>query len=366
MRNARSFVLALLAFVLVAAVLAACSPAAAPEPTKPAAPATGSTPAAPAANTPAAPAPTKVAEAFPKPGAQNLVFTSGPQGGSWLPVSAAIGELIQKEMPGSIVTIEPGGGVTNIKLVEKGDADLGVTNSNSLYDALKGNPPFEKPHTNIRALATLYPQTHQMMVLADAGIKEVEDIVGKRFVPAAPGQTTYDVNKAVLDVHGLTYEELEKQGTKLTLTGAQGQANDMLKDKQIDAVWWATAVPSPGIVEVALSRDVSFVGIRDDKLKEMLDKYPQFSRAVIPANTYKGQTQDVQTIGWFTTFICTSDLPDDVAYWITKAIWENKQDLAAVHTILNFIGKDTVAAGTQIELHPGAKKFYEEIGAKMD
>ena len=301
-----------------------------------------------------------------KPGAQNLVFASGPQGGSWLPTSAALAELVRKNIAGSVVTVQPGGGTTNIKLVEKGDAQLAVTNSSSLYDAKKGNKPFEKPYTKVKALANIYPQTHQMMVLADSGIKEVEDVVGKRFVPAAPGQSTYDVNAAVLDIHGLTFDSLKAKGTKLVLTGAQGQANDMLKDKQIDAVWWATACPSPGIVDVALAREVSFVGIRDDKLKQLLTKYPQFARATIPAGTYRGQAKEVQTIGWFTTFIASADLPDDVAYWIVKLMWENRKDLISANALLKFIDKPTVAVGTQIDLHPGAKKFYQEIGAAMD
>lgn len=301
-----------------------------------------------------------------KPGAQNLVFASGPQGGSWLPTSAALAELVRKFIPGSVVTVQPGGGTTNIKLIEKGDAQLGVTNSSSLYDAKKGIKPFEKPYTKVKALANIYPQTFQMMVLADSGIKEVEDVVGKRYVPAAPGQSTYDVNAAVLDIHGLTFDSLKAKGTKLVLTGAQGQANDMLRDKQIDAVWWATACPSPGIVDVSLSRDVSFVGIRDDKLQQFVKKYPQFARATIPAGTYKNQTKEVQTIGWFTTFIASADLPDDVAYWIVKLMWENRKDLVSANALLKFIDIPTVAVGTQMELHPGAKKFYQEIGAKMD
>jgi TRAP transporter TAXI family solute receptor len=302
---------------------------------------------------------------LPKPGAQNLVFASGPQGGSWLPTSAAIGEIIRKTIPGSVVTVQPGGGTTNIKLVERGEAQLGVTNSSSLYDAKVGNKPFDRPTTKVLAIANIYPQTHQMMVLADAGIKEVEDIVGKRFVPSAPGQSTFDVNKAVLDIHGLTIEELQKKG-KVILTGAQGQANDMLKDKQIDAVWWATACPSPGIVDVSLARNVSFVGLRDEKLKQLIQKYPQFARAIIPANTYKGQTKDVQTIGWFTTFIVSADLPDNVAYWIAKAVWDNRPDLISSNALLKFMQKDAVAVGTQVPLHPGAKRFYQEIGAAMD
>lgn len=301
----------------------------------------------------------------PKPGAQNLVFASGPQGGSWLPTSAAIAEVIRKTIPGSVITVQPGGGTTNIKLVERGEAQLGVTNSSSLYDAKVGNKPFDKPTTKVVAIGNIYPQTHQMMVLADSGIKEVEDIVGKRFVPAAPGQSTFDVNKAILDIHGLTIEELQKKG-KVVLTGAQGQANDMLKDKQIDAVWWATACPSPGIVDVSLARSVSFVGLRDDKLKQLIRKYPQFARAVIPANTYKGQTKDVQTIGWFTTFIVSADLPDDVAYWIAKAVWESRADLISANALLKFMQKDTIAVGTQVPLHPGAKKFYQEIGATVE
>lgn len=306
------------------------------------------------------------AASVPKPPAQNLVFASGPQGGSWLPVSAAIGELIRKNIPGSVVTVQPGGGTTNIKLVDRGDSQLGVTNSSSLYDAKQGLKPFEKPYTKVKALAALYPQTHQMMVLADAGIKEVEDVAGKRFVPAAPGQSTYDVNTAVLDVHGLTFDSLKAKNTKLVLTGAQGQANDMLRDKQIDAVWWSTACPSPGIVDVSLARDVTFVGIRDEKLKQLLAKYPQFARSTIPANTYKGQTKEVQTIGWFTSFIVNGDIPDNVAYWIVKLIWENRADLVNVHSILKFMDKNTIAVGNQVELHPGAKKFYQEIGAKLE
>lgn len=353
-----------LALVLVVSLLAGCTGAApAPAPTATTAPA--AQPTEPAAAEPTEPA-AAGEPSVPKPAPVDLLWASGPQGGSWLSASAAIAELFQKNVPGSVVTIEPGGGVTNLKLVEAGEAELGMTNSSSFIAAAEGRDPFEAPFQNTRTLAHLYLQYHQMVVLADAGINEVPDIVGKRFVPSAPGQTTYEVNAAVLDAHGLSYEDLEAQGTKLVLTGNQGQANDMLKDKQVDAVWWSTALPSPGFVDVALSRDVKLIGISDEVMEKLLEKYPEYNRTVIPAGTYKGQDEPVQTIGWYTTIIINKDVPDDVAYWLAKSIYEGRDDLVAAAANMSFITKETIANDMDVfPLHPGAKKYYEEIGATM-
>lgn len=135
----------------------------------------------------------------------DLKMMTGPAGGSWIPLGGAIAELIQKNIPGTTVSVSPGGGIANVVGVEEGKADIGFGNSSSSVDGVAGRAPFKAPTKNVMQLANLYPQYFQMVVLEDSGIKSPADLKGKGICPGPKGHTGELLAQQVLQIYGLSY-----------------------------------------------------------------------------------------------------------------------------------------------------------------
>lgn len=301
--------------------------------------------------------------AVPCWGAEKLVITffGGSIGSIPYMTCGASAEILKKVFPEAIIGVEPGGATLNAKAVEKGDAQIGITHIDTLYDAWQGSAPYDKPHRNLRILVALQPQRFQLVATKKSGIKEVEDLVGKRYSPSIPGQASYEINKKILEIHNTSFEDITKRGGQIRPLAWTELVMNMT-DGHIDASSWTTGAPAPGFVEVSTSVDCQLIGLREDMIQKFLRKYPQFSQMVIPAGSYKKQDKAVNTIGTILAFVINAKMPDDVVYKITKALWENKDHLVRTYSGLSYIAKDTVIKDVKLPVHPGALKFYKELG----
>lgn len=302
------------------------------------------------------PAPAKTGrESWPT----SLRIMTGPAGGTWYPLGAAIANIWKEAIPElKSVEVQTGGGILNIEAIGAGKADVGFGNASSNVDAEAGREPFEgKPVKNQAGIAAFYPQIWQLTVLKSSKIKEIEDMKGKSIGPAPVGNTGEMITRQVLAEHGLTYKDLSKVHFV-----SYNDAVQLMKDGNCDAFSPITTAGAPTIVDLANSREIDVISIRPEKLEALLKKYPGYVKWTIPAGTYKGVDHDVHTIGTYTILFCRSDLPQEMVYLMTKSMWENRQKLVDVHAIM----KQFTAEGapkTGIKLHPGAEKFYKEIRA---
>src|SRR5512137_152764 len=133
----------------------------------------------------------------------DLKLMTGPMGGSWYPLGGAIGEALQKEIPGVTISVMPGGGVANVEGVEYGKCELGFSNSTSAVDGLNGRAPFKKTTENVKQLANLYAQYFQMVVVDNSPIKSVADFKGKIIATTPKGHTGTILTEQVLQVYGM-------------------------------------------------------------------------------------------------------------------------------------------------------------------
>jgi len=197
------------------------------------------------------------------------------------------------------------------------------------------------------------------VALERANINQIEDLKGKRYTPSFPGQTGYVVAEQVLKVHGLTYDDpqLRPQGW--------AEAHNAMKDLQLDALSWITTVPQPTFIDLSKSHPVKLVGFRPDMLDKFLQQYPMYSKYVIKANTYPFQKEDVLTIVTSTDIICHKDVPEEAVYRLTKTIYENHAHLVGVHQSCEYMTVQNSLNDLTIPLHPGAARYYQEIGAKI-
>lgn len=288
--------------------------------------------------------------------AQQLRLMTGPQGGSWYPLGGAIQNMVAESV-GANILVMPGGGVANVQGVQNGQADLGFGNSISTVDAVNGREPFEGKADNVCNLATLYPQYFQM-VAGDDSIQSVEDFKGKRLVTQPVGNTAEQVIRMVLDVAGLSYDDMRAVDY---VSYSDGVA--LVQDGNADIFTLGTTVPASSIMDLANSRDITLVSLDPAFLEEMRDRNPGFSALTIPAGSYPGQDEDVLAAGYATHLIARCDLDADLVHGMMDAIWTNVEDLKAIAGAMRSVTLEAMAADNGVPLHEGAARFYKEKGA---
>jgi TRAP transporter TAXI family solute receptor len=287
----------------------------------------------------------------------DLKMMTGPMGGSWYPLGGAIGDAIQKQIPGVTISVSPGGGVGNVEGMELGKCDIGFSNSSSGVDGVYGRPPFKQKMENMRQLANLYPQYFQIVVMEDSGIKSVADLKGKRISPGPRGHTGEFAANQVLEVYGLSYKDMSKVH--------HVQYSDsvaLMKDGHCDGWMLCTTIPQSSIIEVASSRKIRLISLPDDKIKAMQKLNAGYLRRDIPKGTYPGVDYDVHGFGFFTHLIISAKLPDDLVYKITKTLVNNLPRFADVVKDMKGVVPKDLALDIGIPFHPGALKYYKEIG----
>lgn len=291
--------------------------------------------------------------------AQNYKLMTGPQGGVWVPLGGTLKAMFEKAIPGSNVQTLPGAGIANVKGVQEGKADFGFGNSISTVDAVNGVAPFTDKATNVCQVANLYPQYFQVVVLADSGINTVEDLKGKSIAVQTRGNTAEAISQHILKAHGLSYDAMGK----VNFMASYNDAVSLLKDGHAQAFTLGTTIPASSVMDLATARDVKLIPVTDAGLAAMKKINAGYNKVVVPAGTYPKQDKDQPVIGYSTHFITQCKLPEDKVYAVTKAMATQVADLAAINKAMAKMTPKDMAEDIGVPLHPGAAKYYREVGA---
>jgi TRAP transporter TAXI family solute receptor len=288
----------------------------------------------------------------------DLKLMTGPMGGAWYPLGGAISDAIQKAIPGVTLSVMPGGGIGNVEALEVGKCDIGFTISCSAVDGLFGRAPFKKKMENMRQLAYLYPQYFQMAVAENSGIKSVADLKGKVLACDRKGLTGEQLSELVLKVYGLSYKDLAKVNHVSYSDGVS-----LMKDGHAQAFFLITTIPSSSIIDLSADRKIRMLSLPEDKVQALQKINSGFLKRVIPKGTYPGVDYEVNGVGAFTNLIISSKLPDDLVYKITKVVADSLPRLADVVKDMKGVTSKDLAFEVGVPYHPGALKYYKEIGA---
>ncbi len=289
-----------------------------------------------------------------------FAIATGGTGGTYYPLGGILAQALTEKVPDVVVTAQAAqASVANCNLIRDRQIESAFVQSNVAYNAYAGVAAFkEKPVKNIRGIASLYPETIQIVARADSGIKSIKDIKGKRLVPGDRGSGTEVDTLNVLSVYKLEYKNFAGVDW-LSFSGAAQR----LQDKQTDVTFTTAGWPTAAIQELSISANVVLVPIDEPKIKELTKKFPFYSRIVIPKGTYKGQAKDVPTITTMAQWVVDANVSDDVVYQLTKALWEGGSDkMAQAHAKGKDVQLKTALSGMAIPLHPGAEKYYKEKG----
>jgi TRAP transporter TAXI family solute receptor len=288
----------------------------------------------------------------------DIRMMTGPMGGSWVPLGGAIAELIQKSIPGTNVSVAPGGGIGNVMAVEEGKTEIGFGNSSSSVDGVAGRDPFKTPTKNVMQLANLYPQYFQIFVWEDSGIKSISDLKGKSICPGPKGHTGEFLTQQVLQVYGLSYKDMKKVNHV-----SYSDAGSLMKDGHADSWLPGTTIPASVGIELATARKIRLISIPDDKIRELQKLNAGYIKRIIPAGTYPAVNYDVPGIGYFTHLVISAKLPEPLVYKITKILAENVDRLGQVVKDMKGVTAKDLALDIGVPFHPGALKYYKEVGA---
>ena len=289
-----------------------------------------------------------------------MSIASGKAGGTWYPMGGALAEIIQQNIEGSSVSTMQETGDANIMGVNNGQYTMGISFSFANADAVAARGTFEgKKQENIAGMVALYPSPLQIVVRADSGINTIEDLKGKRIAPGLVGTSGEVLVRNILDVHGLSYEDMSKVEHLAYVDAAM-----LMKDGHLDAFMPFTTVPAPVIQDLGVSLGgVKLLSLVPEKFEELKSINEGYSQYVVKGDIYQGQSEDVLCVGSNNVVIVQKSLSEDLVYNMVKGICENKQKLMDVHQVMKDWDEKYAAADVGVELHPGAQKYFQEAGA---
>ncbi|MEP7102180.1 MAG: TAXI family TRAP transporter solute-binding subunit [Burkholderiales bacterium] len=283
---------------------------------------------------------------------------TGGQSGVYYPMGVALSQIYGKALPDAKVTVQSTkASAENLNLLQAGRGEIAFTLADALSDAWKGDKDagFATPLKKLRAVAGIYANYIQIVASGDSGIKTLADLKGKRISVGAPKSGTELNARAILKAAGLTYADFAKVEYL-----AFGESVELMKNRQLDATLQSAGLGVASIRDLATSVKILVVPIPADVVAKVGDA--AYQGAVIPANTYTGQTADVPTIAIKNFLVSHDGVPADVVYAMTKSMFENLPAMVAAHNAAKGITKEGAVSGTTVTFHPGAEKYYREVG----
>ena len=275
-------------------------------------------------------------------------------------MGGGLAEIINGKIDGYSATAEvTGASVENMGLVATGDADLAIALADTVQQGYTGTGRFEgNALPMVRGLASLYANMIQIVALEGSGITTLEDLRGKRVSVGAPGSGTEVNAAAILNANGMTYDDIEEQRLNFNETA------DALANGDIDAGFWSVGAPTSSILNLATTNSIVMIELSDAEIAAARAADPIFAQTTLDAGIYDG-VGATTVLGVPNVLVVSSEMSDDLAYAITSAMFENIEDLRAVHPAANQTTVEFTLAATPIPLHPGAIRYFEEIGASI-
>ncbi|MCX7176661.1 MAG: TAXI family TRAP transporter solute-binding subunit [Proteobacteria bacterium] len=290
--------------------------------------------------------------------AEFIGVLTGGTSGVYYPLGVALTQIYGKAMPDAKSSVQATkASAENLNLLQAGRGEIAFTLGDALSDAWKGNEEagFKTPLKKLRGVAGIYSNYIQLVASADSGIKSLADLRGKRVAVGAPKSGTEINTRAILRGAGLSYKDLGKVEYL-----PFGESVELMKNRQIDATLISAGLGVSAIRDLATSVKMVVVPIPADVVAKIND--PAYIAGIIPANTYEGQTAAVSTVAIENFIVTHEGVPTETIYKTTKAMYENLDQMVAAHTAAKAIKREEGPKHMPLPLHPGAEKYYREVG----
>jgi TRAP transporter TAXI family solute receptor len=292
-----------------------------------------------------------------------VTLATGTPGGVYHPVGNAICRMFNLEgehqaMP--CVAVSSDGSVANIRRVESGDSTFGLSQTDVAYAAFHGEGPFAAagPDPKLRTLIALYPEAFTVVARADTGVRDFQDLRGKRIGIGTSGAGYTFTRDVVLGFYGWTIS-----GAERVLELGPAEQNQALCSNKVDAIIFEAGHPNGLTQEATTGCRARLVRVAGPPINRLLATHSYYIASVIPDGMYAGNPGDVPTIGTQAALITSSNQPDELAYAVVGAVFKNFADFRLLHPALSTLEiEDMVPSEAVMPIHPGALKYFREAG----
>lgn len=289
---------------------------------------------------------------------KNYVFATGGTSGTYYSFGGVIANLWNNNIEGLNITAQStGASAENLRLINRGEAELAFVQNDVMDYAYNGTDMFEgEILSNFSAILTLYPEVVQIAATKSSGIRSIADMKGKRVSVGDAGSGTEFNAKQILEAYGLTFNDIRKSNLSFK------ESSDGLQNGTLDACFIVAGVPNAALQELSLSADMTLVPIGNTQIVEIISQYKYYTEVNIPADTYNGVESDTRAIAVKATIAVNNNIPDEEVYNMIKTIFDKQSDLSLAHAKGNELNIEEAPKGISIPFHPGAVKYYEELG----
>ncbi|MDG2223050.1 MAG: TAXI family TRAP transporter solute-binding subunit [Rubripirellula sp.] len=292
-------------------------------------------------------------------GRQFLSMGTAPVGGVFPVVGGAIAEVLNAhkgDIDWKVQAKGTKGSQENIRRLQQDELQLALSNAAISYFAVRGEAGWDKKY-DIQAIATMAPNVALFIARADSGIQTIADLKGKRVITGPAGAGFKMFIEPILAEHGIAWDEID------SIPATMAAAVDQLGDGSADAAFLGGAIPAGSITQATGTFDVQYIPFDEPTRQQLIEKYPFFHSATIPGGTYKGLDDDYQGLNVGSMHVITSaSQNEDLIYALTKTVWENRAEIAEIHPAGKALNEKNITRDTGIPYHPGAIRFYQEIG----
>ncbi len=297
--------------------------------------------------------------------AQTLQWTSGQLGGGWYTMAAGVAKIIESENQDIRLKIVPGGGTANPSKVEKGKSQLGFGLDTVTYLAANGKDIYKKKHENISLIAMgMSDIIFHVIKSKDAKYSNIGDLLkngkGEKIAITKVGSSDEKIFSWIMKYYGTSYPDLKRRGFKV-IHGNYAEISSQYKDGLIDYAVMNLGLPGAAVIDMLLSRDGEITNLPED-LRVSLKSEWGYNTGTLPSNTYKDQGYNVTTGNMSTIMFASNKISENVIYSITKSLCENQSQLANIHGSMKNFSCKTATVNAPIPVHPGAAKYYREMG----
>lgn len=280
----------------------------------------------------------------------------GPSSSANYTTFAGIGNLISQDHPNYLINTEIStGSQENIRMIQNGTVQFGVAMTDVEEAAAKGEREFEGSPAEICHVMGGYTTMLHMFVPEDSEIDSIGDLAGKKLAVSKGAMAQYYM-PILLEAYGLTMDDVEVTETALQ------DICDAVNDGNADFGVHITPYTSSPIADLAATKGIKLLSIDSEHMGQIIKKYPYFYESTIPAGTYTGVDQDTIVLGTRNNLVCAKSVDEEIVYNVVKSIIEHYEELIDIHPQADQFNKENAIKGALIEIHPGAVKYYQEIG----
>jgi TRAP transporter TAXI family solute receptor len=295
---------------------------------------------------------------FARGGAQQIRMATGGNTGTYYAFGSAVGQILQEKTKIPVTIQSTGASKANIQLIAAGEVELAIVQNDVMDYAYKGTDLFAGEQIqDFSTMAALYAEVCQVVANPASGIRTIADLKGKNVSVGDAGSGTEFNARQILEAYGVTFNDIGKQNLSF------GASADALRDNKIDAFFCVAGAPTTAIVDLAIGKEILVLEIDDEHAAQLAAKYPFYTQYPIPGGSYRGLAGDVKTVAVKATFVVSKKLSDDTVYQLTKTLMESKSEIQAAHAKGAELSVAYAVEGISVPFHPGAEKYFREIGA---